>query len=248
MSGKLYIVPTPVGNLDDMSVRAVRVLKEVGVILAEDTRTSSVLMKHFGIETRMQSHHKFNEHESVNALTERLDAGEIMALVSDAGTPAISDPGFLLVRECRRKGIEVECLPGPTAFVPALVNSGLPCDKFCFEGFLPQKKGRSTRLKQLAEEPRTMIFYESPMRLLKTLQQFAEEFGGEREATVCREISKVHNTTHNGTLAELVEYFTVNTPRGEIVIVVAGKEQLSVEKVDKYAKFKNSNKLNNPML
>lgn len=248
MSGKLFVVPTPVGNLDDMSVRAVRVLKEVGLILAEDTRTSSVLMKHFGIDTRMQSHHKFNEHESVSVLTERLEAGEMMALVSDAGTPAISDPGFLLVRECRRKGIEVECLPGPTAFVPALVNSGLPCDKFCFEGFLPQKKGRSTRLKHLAEEPRTMIFYESPMRLLKTLQQFVEEFGGEREASVCREISKVHNTTHNGTLSELVEYFTINIPRGEIVIVVAGKEQLPTEKVDKYAKFKNSNKLNNSIL
>lgn len=248
MNGKLYIVPTPVGNLDDMSVRAVRVLKEVGMILAEDTRTSGVLMKHFGIETRMQSHHKFNEHESINTITERLEAGEIMALVSDAGTPAISDPGFLLVRECRRKGIEVECLPGPTAFVPALVNSGLPCDKFCFEGFLPQKKGRSTRLKQLAEEQRTMIFYESPMRLLKTLQQFAEEFGEEREASVSREISKVHNTTHNGTLAELVKYFTDNAPRGEIVIVIAGKEQSVEQKVDKYAKFKNSNKLNTSML
>ena len=244
MGGKLYIVPTPVGNLDDMSVRAVRTLKEAGLILAEDTRTSSVLMKHFGVETRMQSHHKFNEHETINALAERLEAGEIIALVSDAGTPAISDPGFLLVRECRRRGIEVECLPGPTAFVPALVNSGLPCDKFCFEGFLPQKKGRSTRLQQLAEEPRTMIFYESPMRLLKTLQQLAEAFGGDREASVSREISKVHNTTHNGTLSELVEYFTANAPRGEIVVVVSGKEEAPVEKVDKYAKFKKSNKQN----
>ena len=242
MRGKLYVVPTPVGNLDDMSVRAVRVLKDAGLILAEDTRTSSVLMKHFGIDTRMQSHHKFNEHETVNVIAERLEAGEVIALVSDAGTPAISDPGFLLVRECRRRGIEVECLPGPTAFVPALVNSGLPCDKFCFEGFLPQKKGRSTRLKQLAGESRTMIFYESPMRLLKTLQQFAEEFGGEREASVSREISKVHNTTHNGTLSELVTYFSGNTPRGEIVIVIAGKEQSPTEKVDKYAKFKKSNK------
>lgn len=244
MSGKLYIVPTPVGNLDDMSVRAVRTLKEAGLILAEDTRTSSVLMKHFGIETRMQSHHKFNEHETISTLAERLEAGEVIALVSDAGTPAISDPGFLLVRECRRRGIEVECLPGPTAFVPALVNSGLPCDKFCFEGFLPQKKGRSTRLQQLAEEPRTMIFYESPMRLLKTLQQLAEAFGNEREASVSREISKVHNSTHNGTLKELVDYFTATAPRGEIVIVVEGKAQQPVEKVDKYAKFKNSNKLN----
>ena len=244
MSGKLYIVPTPVGNLDDMSVRAVRTLKEAGLILAEDTRTSSVLMKHFSIETRMQSHHKFNEHETISTLAERLEAGEVIALVSDAGTPAISDPGFLLVRECRRRGIEVECLPGPTAFVPALVNSGLPCDKFCFEGFLPQKKGRSTRLQQLAEEPRTMIFYESPMRLLKTLQQLAEAFGNEREASVSREISKVHNSTHNGTLKELVDYFTATAPRGEIVIVVEGKAQQPVEKVDKYAKFKNSNKLN----
>lgn len=244
MSGKLYIVPTPVGNLDDMSVRAVRTLKEAGLILAEDTRTSGVLMKHFGIETRMQSHHKFNEHESVNAVAQRLEAGEVIALVSDAGTPAISDPGFLLVRECRRRGIEVECLPGPTAFVPALVNSGLPCDKFCFEGFLPQKKGRATRLQQLAVESRTMIIYESPMRLLKTLQQLAEVFGGDREASVSREISKVHNTTHNGTLAELVKYFTATAPRGEIVLVVAGKEEAPTEKVDKYAKFKNTNKQN----
>ena len=245
MNGKLYIVPTPVGNLEDMSVRAVRTLKEVGLILAEDTRTSSVLMKHFGIETRMQSHHKFNEHETITALTERLEAGEIMALVSDAGTPAISDPGFLLVRECRRKGIEVECLPGPTAFVPALVNSGLPCDKFCFEGFLPQKKGRVTRLQQLSEENRTMIFYESPMRLLKTLQQLAETFGNDREASVSREISKVHNSTHNGTLKELIEYFTITAPRGEIVIVVEGKAEQATEKVDKYAQFKKSNKLKN---
>ncbi len=248
MGGKLYIVPTPVGNLDDMSIRAVQTLKNAGLILAEDTRTSSVLMKHFGIETRMQSHHKFNEHDTINIITDRLETGEIIALVSDAGTPAISDPGFLLVRECRRKGIEVECLPGPTAFVPALVNSGLPCDKFCFEGFLPQKKGRATRLQQLAEEPRTMIFYESPMRLLKTLQQLAETFGKEREASVSREISKVHNTTHNGTLIELVEYFTINVPRGEIVIVVGGKEPTQVEKVDKYAQFKNKNKLNSFIL
>lgn len=241
MGGKLYIVPTPVGNLDDMSVRAVQTLKNAGLILAEDTRTSSVLMKHFGIETRMQSHHKFNEHETINSIIERLEAGEVIALVSDAGTPAISDPGFLLVRECRRNNIEVECLPGPTAFVPALVNSGLPCDKFCFEGFLPQKKGRVTRLQQLAEEPRTMILYESPMRLLKTLQQLVEYFGGEREASVSREISKVHNTTHNGTLTELVEYFTSNAPRGEIVIVVEGKIPVQTEKTDKYAKFKNKN-------
>ncbi len=243
MSGKLYIVPTPVGNLDDMSVRAVNTLRDADCILAEDTRTSSVLMKHFGIDTRMQSHHKFNEHETLPALIERLKGGEVIALVSDAGTPAISDPGFLLVRECRRNDVEVECLPGPTAFVPALVNSGLPCDRFCFEGFLPQKKGRATRLAALADEQRTMIFYESPMRLLKTLQQFVETFGADRDATVCREISKVHNSTHNGTLSELVEYFTVNNPRGEIVIIVSGREPESTIKVDKYAKFKHSNNL-----
>ena len=243
MSGKLYIVPTPVGNLDDMSVRAVNTLRDADCILAEDTRTSSVLMKHFGIDTRMQSHHKFNEHETLPALIERLKGGEVIALVSDAGTPAISDPGFLLVRECRRNDVEVECLPGPTAFVPALVNSGLPCDRFCFEGFLPQKKGRATRLAALADEQRTMIFYESPMRLLKTLQQFVETFGAERDATVCREISKVHNSTHNGTLSGLVEYFTVNNPRGEIVIIVSGREPESTIKVDKYAKFKHSNNL-----
>lgn len=243
MSGKLYIVPTPVGNLDDMSVRAVNTLRDADCILAEDTRTSSVLMKHFDISTRMQSHHKFNEHETLPALIERLKGGEIIALVSDAGTPAISDPGFLLVRECRRNDVEVECLPGPTAFVPAIVNSGLPCDRFCFEGFLPQKKGRATRLASLAEEQRTMIFYESPMRLVKTLQQFVEVFGAKRDATVCREISKVHNSTHNGTLSELVEYFTVNNPRGEIVIIVSGREPDTTIKVDKYAKFKHSNNL-----
>ena len=239
MSGKLYIVPTPVGNLDDMSVRAVNTLKNADCILAEDTRTSGVLMKHFGITTRMQSHHKFNEHDTLPALVERLKGGEIIALVSDAGTPAISDPGFLLSRECRRNGIEVECLPGPTAFVPAIVNSGLPCDRFAFEGFLPQKKGRASRLAALADEQRTMIFYESPMRLLKTLQQFAATFGADREASVCREISKVHNTTHNGTLAELVDYFTLNNPRGEIVIVVEGKSAEVAVKVDKYASFKH---------
>ena len=241
MAGKLYIVPTPVGNLDDMTPRAVEVLKQADCVLAEDTRTSGVLMKHFGIETRMQSHHKFNEHDTLPALVSRLQGGETIALVSDAGTPAISDPGFLLVRECRRYGIEVETLPGATAFVPALVNSGLPCDRFCFEGFLPQKKGRATRLAALEAEPRTMIFYESPMRLLKTLKQLAESFGGDRQASVSREISKLHNTTHNGTLDELVEYFTANEPRGEIVIVVAGKEPVENVKIDKYAQFKNHN-------
>lgn len=244
MSGKLYIVPTPVGNLDDMTPRAIETLRQADCILAEDTRTSGVLMKHFGIETRMQSHHKFNEHDTLPPLISRLQGGETIALVSDAGTPAISDPGFLLVRECRNQGIEVETLPGPTAFVPALVNSGLPCDRFCFEGFLPQKKGRATKLAELANEQRTMIFYESPMRLLKTLMQFAEAFGADRQASVSREISKLHNTTHNGTLANLVEYFTANEPRGEIVIVVAGKEPPENIKVDKYAQFKNRNKTN----
>lgn len=241
MAGKLYIVPTPVGNLDDMTPRAVEVLRQADCVLAEDTRTSGVLMKHFGIETRMQSHHKFNEHDTLPALVSRLQGGETIALVSDAGTPAISDPGFLLVRECRRYGIEVETLPGATAFVPALVNSGLPCDRFCFEGFLPQKKGRATRLSALEGETRTMIFYESPMRLLKTLKQLAESFGGDRQVSVSREISKLHNTTHNGTLDELVEYFTANEPRGEIVIVVAGKEPVENVKIDKYAQFKNHN-------
>ena len=205
MAGKLYIVPTPVGNLEDMSVRAVNVLKSVDMVLAEDTRTSGVLMKHFGIATPMHSHHKFNEHEALPSVISQLEGGRTLALISDAGTPAISDPGFLLVRECRRQGIEVETLPGPTAFVPALVNSGLPCERFCFEGFLPQKKGRASKLAALTDEQRTMIFYESPMRLLKTLQQFAETFGADREASVCREISKVDNTTHSGTLQELVD-------------------------------------------
>ena len=243
MAGKLYIVPTPVGNLEDMSVRAVNVLKSVDAVLAEDTRTSGVLMKHFDIATPMHSHHKFNEHDALPAVMAQLEGGKTLALISDAGTPAISDPGFLLVRECRRQGIEVETLPGPTAFVPALVNSGLPCERFCFEGFLPQKKGRASKLAALCDEQRTMIFYESPMRLLKTLQQFAETFGADREASVSREISKVHNTTHNGTLQELVDYFTINQPRDEIVIVVAGKEPEATVKVDKYAKFKNKFKI-----
>ena len=221
--GKLFIVPTPIGNLDDMTIRAVNVLKDVDTILAEDTRNSGFLLKYFGIATKMQSHHKFNEHETAAPIVQRLLAGEKIALVSDAGTPAISDPGFLLVRECRRCGVPVECLPGATAFVPALVDSGLPCDKFCFEGFLPQKKGRATRLSELAEEPRTIVFYESPMRLAKTLQQLAEAFGPEREASVSREISKLHETTHWGTLEELAAYFSENEPRGEIVLIVEGK-------------------------
>lgn len=222
MSGKLYIVPTPVGNLDDMSPRAVDTLRGASLVLAEDTRTSSVLMRHFGIETPMSSHHKFNEHDTLTPIINRLRAGETIALVSDAGTPAISDPGFLLVRECRRHGIDVETLPGPTAFVPALVNSGLPCDRFIFEGFLPVKKGRATRLAELAGQELTFIIYESPLRLVKTLQQLAEVCGEDREASVSREISKLHNETVNGTLAELISHFTANNPRGEIVCVVAG--------------------------
>lgn len=232
MSGKLYVVPTPVGNLGDMAPRSIEILKTCSLILAEDTRTSSVVTRHFGITTPMMSHHKFNEHATVTPLVERLMGGETIALISDAGTPAISDPGFLLTRECRRCGIEVETVPGPTAFVPALVNSGLPCERFTFEGFLPQKKGRATRLVELASEPRTMIFYESPLRLAKTLAELAQAFGDEREASVSREISKLHNTTRNGTLKELSEYYAQNNPKGEIVIVVAGmRDDRSVRKV-----------------
>lgn len=220
--GKLYVVPTPVGNLEDMTYRAIRILKEADLILAEDTRTSGILLKHYEIKNAMQSHHKFNEHKMVESVVNRIKAGETVALISDAGTPGISDPGFLVVRECVRNDIEVQCLPGATAFVPALVASGLPNEKFCFEGFLPQKKGRMTRLKTLAEERRTIVIYESPHRLLKALTQFAEYFGSERQASVSREISKIHEETVRGTLAELVEHFTANAPRGEIVIVVAG--------------------------
>lgn len=220
--GKLYVVPTPVGNLEDMTFRAIRILKEVDLVLAEDTRTSGILLKHFEIKNAMQSHHKFNEHKMVESVVNRIKGGETVALVSDAGTPGISDPGFLVVRECVRNGIEVQCLPGATAFVPALVASGLPNDRFCFEGFLPQKKGRMTRLKALVEERRTMVFYESPHRLVKALTQFAEFFGEERQASVSREISKVHEETVRGTLAELIAHFTANEPRGEIVIIVAG--------------------------
>lgn len=222
--GKLYIVPTPVGNLEDMTLRAIRILKEADLILAEDTRTSGVLLKHYEIKNALQSHHKFNEHRTVEGVVNRIKAGETVALISDAGTPGISDPGFLVVRECIRNGIEVQCLPGATAFVPALVASGLPDERFCFEGFLPQKKGRMTRLNALAEETRTMIFYESPYRLLKTLVQFTEIFGGGRPASVCREISKIHEESVRGTLEELVEHFTANEPRGEIVIIVGGRE------------------------
>ena len=220
----LYIVPTPVGNLEDMTFRAIKTLKEADLILAEDTRTSSVLLKHYDIHTPMQSHHKYNEHLTVKHLTERLEGGENIALISDAGTPGISDPGFMLVRECRKAGIEVTVLPGPTAFVPALVGSGLPCDRFVFEGFLPLKKGRATRLSQLSEETRSIIIYESPVRLPRTLRQLADAFGDGREACVAREISKKFETFHSGTLKELSEYFAVNPPRGEIVIVVKGAD------------------------
>ena len=222
--GKLYVVPTPVGNLEDMTFRAIRVLKEADLILAEDTRTSGILLKHFEIKNAMTSHHKFNEHKTVEGIVNRLKAGETIALISDAGTPAISDPGFLVVRECVRNGIEVQCLPGATAFVPALVASGLPIDRFCFEGFLPQKKGRMTRLVSLQEETRTMIFYESPYRLVKTLTQFSEYFGAERQVSVCREISKIHEESVRGSLSEVIAHFTANEPRGEIVIVLSGKE------------------------
>ena len=222
---KLTVVPTPVGNLEDMTFRAIRVLKEADLVLAEDTRTTGILFKPFEIQNKMQSHHKFNEHKTVEQLAARIKAGENIALVSDAGTPAISDPGFMLVRECVRQGVEVECLPGATAFVPALVASGLPNEKFCFEGFLPQKKGRQTRLMELVEEERTIIFYESPYRLVKTLMQFVEFFGADRQVSVSREISKVHEETVRGTLEEVIQHFSEHEPKGEIVIVLAGLKQ-----------------------
>ena len=222
MAGKLYIVPTPVGNLEDMTLRAIRVLKEADLILAEDTRTSSVLLHKYDIHGKLQSHHKFNEHQTVNLVKERILAGLDVALVSDAGTPGISDPGFLLARTCAAEGITVETLPGPTACIPAIVSSGLPCDRFCFEGFLPVKKGRQTLLKELASEPRTMVFYESPYRLVKTLEHFAETFGPERECSVAREISKVHEEHRRGTLAEVAAWYKEHEPKGEIVIIVAG--------------------------
>ena len=220
--GTLYLVPTPVGNLEDITLRALRILKEADVVLAEDTRTSGILLKHYDIKTRLCSHHKFNEHQTAEAFAARMVAGEVMALISDAGTPAISDPGFMLVRACVERGVEVQCLPGATAFVPALVASGLPCERFTFEGFLPQKKGRATRLEQLKEEPRTMIFYESPYRVVKTLAQFAETFGAERRVAACREISKLHEECVRGTMAEVLAHFEENEPRGEFVIVVEG--------------------------
>ena len=226
MAGILYIVPTPVGNLDDMTFRAVQILKEVDLILAEDTRTSSVLLKRYDIHGKLWSHHKFNEHQTVELIKERILAGLNVALISDAGTPGISDPGFLLVRTCASQGIEVQTLPGATACIPAIVSSGLPCDRFCFEGFLPVKKGRQTLLKELATEPRTMVFYESPYRLVKTLEQFAEYFGPDRQCSVAREISKVHEEHRRGTLAEVAAWYREHEPKGEIVIVVAGCEEI----------------------
>lgn len=218
----LYIVPTPIGNLEDMTFRAIKVLKESDLILSEDTRTTSVLLRHFDIHTPLSSFHMHNEHEKVRRVIEQLKQGKTVSLVSDAGTPGISDPGFLLSRECRREGLEVQCLPGATAFVPALVASGLPAERFVFEGFLPPKKGRATRLAALSADPRTVIIYESPKRLLRTLTQLAETFGSDREAAVAREISKLHETVHKGTLGELLEHFTLNQAKGEIVIVIEG--------------------------
>ena len=220
--GILHIVPTPVGNLDDITLRALAVLREADIILAEDTRTSGILLQHYGIKGKLLPHHKFNEHHTVGLVKEKLLSGLKVALISDAGTPGISDPGFLLSRECAREGIEVQTLPGATACIPALVSSGLPCDRFCFEGFLPQKKGRHTLLDQLTKETRTMIFYESPRRLVKTLEQFAEVFGPERECSVAREISKLHEEHCRGTLVQVLEHFRAEEPKGEIVIVVAG--------------------------
>ncbi|MDR1859540.1 MAG: 16S rRNA (cytidine(1402)-2'-O)-methyltransferase [Bacteroidales bacterium] len=220
--GKLYIVPTPIGNLNDITLRALETLRTVDMILAEDTRTSSILLSKFGITNKLLSHHKFNEHQTVLTVAGRIAEGADLALISDAGTPGISDPGFLLVRTCLEQGIEVECLPGPTALIPALLNSGLPCDRFCFEGFLPVKKGRQTRLKMLATEERTMVFYESPHRLLRTLQQFIEYFGAERTACVSRELSKIHEENVRGTLQEIEAHFREHPAKGEIVIVLAG--------------------------
>ncbi len=220
---KLVLVPTPIGNLEDITLRAINVLKEADLILSEDTRNTGFLLKHLNISKPLQSHHAFNEHQTVGKVVDRLKKGEKIVLVSDAGTPAISDPGFLLVRECVRSGVEVECLPGPTAFVPALVNSGLPCDRFTFEGFLPVKKGRQTRLKSLIEEERTMIFYESPFRLLKTLENFVETFGADRQACVSREITKMYEENVRGTLSEIIANFANRSIKGEIVIVVQGR-------------------------
>ena len=231
--GTLYLVPTPVGNMEDMTFRAIRMLKEADLILCEDTRTSGILLKHFEIKNRLMAHHKFNEHGTTAGLVNRLKAGETIACISDAGTPGISDPGFFLAREAAASGITVETLPGATAFVPALVSSGLPCDRFTFEGFLPQKKGRKTMLESLADEPRTMIFYESPYRVVKTLEQFAEVFGEERRVSCCREISKLHEESVRGTLAEAIAHFKETEPRGEFVIVVKKKKKVKQHKRNK---------------
>lgn len=221
--GKLYLVPTPIGNLEDMTYRSIRILNEVDAILCEDTRTSSRLLQHYGIQKRLIAHHQHNEHKAVEKVIEHLQNGETLALISDAGTPGISDPGFLLARACAEADIEIETLPGATAFVPALVNSGLPCDKFCFEGFLPHKKGRHTRLTELATEERTLVFYESTHRIVKSLLQMAEYFGEDRKASVSRELTKLHEETVRGTLKELAQYYTDNISKGEFVVIVAGQ-------------------------
>ena len=234
MKGKLYIVPTPVGNLEDITFRAVEVLKEADLILAEDTRTSSVLLDHYGVRKPLLSHHKFNEHQTTGRIKEIITSGKNVALISDAGTPGISDPGFLLARSCSEEGIEVQTLPGATACIPAIVSSGLPCDRFCFEGFLPQKKGRQTLFQSLASETRTMVFYESPRRLVKTLEQFAEVFGPQRPCSVAREISKLHEEHVRGTLAEVLDHFRASEPKGEIVIVVGGAVVEKGEHKNKY--------------
>lgn len=222
--GQLYIVPTPIGNLEDITLRAIRILKESDLLLAEDTRKTMILLKHYGIDKKMISHHQFNEHQTIRTIVEKVRNGLNIALVSDAGTPSISDPGYLLVRACLKEGLRVECLPGPTAFIPALVNSGIPADRFLFEGFLPHKKGRQTRLKELAEEMATLVFYESPYRLVKTLQQFREYFGEERQACVSRELTKIHEENQRGTLKELVDFYQTRKVKGEIVIIVEGKK------------------------
>ncbi|MCR5243548.1 MAG: 16S rRNA (cytidine(1402)-2'-O)-methyltransferase [Bacteroidales bacterium] len=242
MAGKLYIVPTPVGNMEDMTFRAVRVLKEADLILAEDTRTSSVLLQKYDIHRPLQSHHKFNEHKTVEIVKEKILAGLDVALISDAGTPGISDPGFLLARTCSAEGIVVETLPGPTACIPAIVSSGLPCDRFCFEGFLPVKKGRQTLLTALSRETRTMVFYESPYRLVKTLEQFAEFFGPDRECSVAREISKLHEEHRRGTLADVAAWYREHEPKGEIVIVVAGADRHELKEEERGARKYGSEK------
>jgi 16S rRNA (cytidine1402-2'-O)-methyltransferase len=221
---KLYLVPTPIGNLEDITLRAIRILKESDLVLAEDTRKTGILMKRYGIEKKMMAYHSFNEHATLGGIIDKMKQGITIALVTDAGTPSISDPGYLLIRECMKEGLAVECLPGPTAFVPALVNSGIPSDRFRFEGFLPHKKGRQTRIRELAGEKLTIIFYESPHRLVKTLEQFAVEFGEDRVACVSRELTKIHEENKKGTLKELTDFFKTKSVKGEIVIVVAGKD------------------------